>query len=395
MLEGEGLVNDATALVLFKFAVAAVLTGVFSLPQAAMTFAAIVVGETIWGLVVGWLMLRLRHWAADPLIEVTLSLLTPFLAFWVPNAIGGSGVLATVIAGLYVGAKGVELIRSNTRLQALFFWDFVTYLVEGAIFLLTGLQARVVIDALEAMPWSHLLFYAVRISLVAIVVRFIWVFPATYLPHWLSPRLRQSKQAPPWQYPFIVSFIGIRGVVSLAAALSIPLLVAIDQPFPDRSLILFLTFSVIVVTLVLQGPTLPWLVRALGLVNSGSEERRQQLELEAEARVEAARAAFDRLQQLSTTREFTGDQARQLSALQSERVSQLERRRDRDGAGGVVAARLDRVELALVQAEREHVNSLLRSGRINDDIRRKIERDLDLREEAIRRSMGTAGEDAR
>lgn len=395
VLEGEGLVNDATALVLFKFAAAAVLTGVFSLPQAAMTFAAIVVGETLWGLVVGWLMLRLRHWAADPLIEVTLSLLTPFVAFWLPHAVGGSGVLATVVAGLYVGAKGVELIRSNTRLQALFFWNFVTYLVEGAIFLLTGLQARVVLDALEAMPWSQLLFYAVTLSLVAIVVRFIWVFPATYLPHWLSPRLRQRKQAPPWQYPFIVSFIGIRGVVSLAAALSIPLLVAIDQPFPDRSLILFLTFSVIVVTLVLQGPTLPWLVRALGLVDSGSEERRQQLELEAETRVQAARAAFDRLQQLSTNREFTGDQVRQLSAQQTERVSQLERRRDREGAGGVVATQLDRVELALVQAEREHVNGLLRSGRINDDIRRRIERDLDLREEAIRRSMGTVGEDAR
>ena len=395
VLEGEGLVNDATALVLFKFAVAAVLTGVFSLPQAAMTFAAIVVGETLWGLVVGWVMLRLRHWAAEPLIEVTLSLLTPFVAFWLPHAVGGSGVLATVVAGLYVGAKGVELIRSNTRLQALFFWNFVTYLVEGAIFLLTGLQARVVLDALEAMPWSQLLFYAVTLSLVAIVVRFIWVFPATYLPRWLSPRLRQSDPAPHWQYPFIVSFIGIRGVVSLAAALSIPLMVAIDQPFPDRSLILFLTFSVIVVTLVLQGPTLPWLVRALGLVDSGSEERRQQLELEAEARVQAARAAYDRLQQLSANREFTGDQVRQLSALQSERVSQLERRRDRDGAGGAVATQLDRVELALVQAEREHVNGLLRSGRINDVIRRKIERDLDLREEAIRRSLGTAGDDAR
>jgi CPA1 family monovalent cation:H+ antiporter len=395
VLEGEGLVNDATALVLFNFAVAAVLTGMFSLPQAALTFAAIVVGETLWGLIVGWVMLRLRHWAAEPLIEVTLSLLTPFVAFWLPHALGGSGVLATVVAGLYVGAKGVELIRSNTRLQALFFWNFVTYLVEGAIFLLTGLQARVVLDALQEMQWSQLLFYGVAISLVAIIVRFIWVFPATYLPRWLFPRFRQSDPAPRWQYPFIISFTGIRGVVSLAAALSIPLVIAIDQPFPERSLILFLTFSVIVVTLVLQGPTLPWLVRALGLVDSGSEERRQQLELEAEARVAAARAAFDRLQQLSTTGEMTGDQVRQLSASQLERVNQLERRRDRDGAGGVVAARLDRAELALVQAEREHINGLLRSGRINDEIRRKIERDLDLREEAIRRSMGTAGEDAR
>ena len=131
VLEGEGLVNDATALVLFKFALVATLTGVFSLTHATMTFAAIVVGETLYGLLVGWVMLRLRHWANEPLIEVTLSLLTPFVAFWLPHAVGGSGVLATVVAGLYVGAKGVELISSKTRLQALFFWDFVTYLIEA------------------------------------------------------------------------------------------------------------------------------------------------------------------------------------------------------------------------------------------------------------------------
>ena len=226
ILEGEGLVNDATALVLFKFALAAALTGAFSITGAAMSFVAIVVAETLFGLVVGWTVLRLRHMAREPLIEVTLSLLTPFLAFWVPHALGGSGVLATVVAGLYVGAKGVELIRSNTRLQALFFWDFVTYLIEGAIFLLTGLQARTVIDGLQGMSWTQLLFYGVAISLVAIVVRFVWVFPAAYLPQYFSARLRQRDPPPPWQYPFMISFTGVRGVVSLAAALSIPLMMS-------------------------------------------------------------------------------------------------------------------------------------------------------------------------
>ena len=190
-----------------------------------------------------------------------------------------------------MGAKGVELIRSKTRLQALFFWDFVTYLIEGAIFLLTGLQARAVLDGLEAMPWSQLLFYALAISGVAIVVRFIWVFPATYLPRWLSPRLREREPAPPWQHPFIISFTGIRGVVSLAAALSIPLMISPTQPFPDRSLILFLTFSVIVVTLVLQGPTLAVARRAARpgrLRQQGKCKEREQLE--AQARVEAAHA---------------------------------------------------------------------------------------------------------
>lgn len=393
VLEGEGLVNDATALVLFNFALAAVLTGVFSLAQATLTFAAIVIGETLYGLVVGWVMLRLRHWANEPLIEVTLSLLTPFVAFWLPHALGGSGVLATVVAGLYVGAKGVELIRSNTRLQALFFWNFVTYLIEGAIFLLTGLQARAIVDGLEAMPWNQLLLYAVAISGVAIVVRFVWVFPATYLPRWLSPRLRQRDPAPRWQTPFVIAFTGIRGVVSLAAALSIPLLISTGQSFPDRSLILFLTFSVIVVTLVLQGPTLPWLVKQLGLVDSGSKETQEREQREAQARVEAARAALDRLEELSASSGLLPEQIRHMGELQLDRLSQLERRRDRDGDGGKVAARLDRVELALIQAERAYINALLRDGHIGDDTRRRIERDLDLREEAIRRSVGAVGED--
>jgi len=393
VLEGEGLVNDATALVLFKFALAAALTGTFSLVHATMTFAAIVVGETLYGLLVGWVMLRLRHWANEPLIEVTLSLLTPFVAFWLPHAVGGSGVLATVVAGLYVGAKGVDLIRSKTRLQALFFWDFVIYLIEGAVFLLTGLQARAVIDGFEAMSWGQLLFYALAISGVAIVVRFVWVFPATYVPRWLSPRLRQREPAPQWQDPFVIAFTGIRGVVSLAAALSIPFMISPDQLFPDRRLILFLTFSVIVVTLVLQGPTLPWLVKQLGLVDSGSKETREREQLEAHARVEAARAALKRLEQVAAASGLSSEQIRHLRELQLDRLSQLERRRDRDGDGRKVAAKLDRIELGLIQTERDYINSLLRDGRIGDDTRRRIERGLDLREEAIRRGVNADGED--
>ncbi len=387
VLEGEGLANDATALVLFKLALVAVLTGAFSLPQAAMTFAAIVAGELLYGLLVGWVMLRLRRWANEPLIEVTLSLLTPFVAFWLPYALEGSGVLATVVAGLYVGARGAELISSKTRLQALFFWDFVTYLVEGSIFLLTGLQARAVLDGLEAVPWSQLLLYAFTISAVAIVVRFIWVFPATYLPQLMSTRLRHSDPAPPWQHSFVIAFTGVRGVVSLAAALSIPLFVTADQPFPDRSLILFLTFNVIVVTLVLQGPTLPWLVRRLGLVNAGSREAQEREQREAEARVEAARSALDHLAQLTAASGLPPEQIRRLRELQLDRVHGLERRRDREGDGSRLAARLDQVELALIQTERNYVNRLLRDERIEDETRRRIERDLDLREEAIRRGV--------
>ena len=332
ILEGEGLVNDATALVLFNFALAAALTGVFSIGQATTTFVTIVVTETLFGVVVGWVMLRLRHLARDPRIEVTLSLLTPFLAFWVPHAAGGSGVLATVVAGLYVGAKGVDLIRSNTRLQALFFWDFVTYLIEGAIFLLTGLQARTILDGLQGMSWSQLLLYGLAISLVAIIVRFVWVFPATYLPRRLSPRLRQREPDPPWQYPFLIAFTGVRGVVSLAVALSIPVFIAPGQPLPERDLVLFLTFSVILVTLVLQGPTLPSLVKRLGLVEHGSQERLERERLEAQTRIDAARAALSSLHQAIQQGSLAPDDVRRLREWHEDRVGRLERRHEQDGA---------------------------------------------------------------
>ncbi|MEP6608162.1 MAG: Na+/H+ antiporter [Burkholderiaceae bacterium] len=387
VLEGEGLVNDATALVLFKFALAATLTGTFSITAATTSFLTIVVAETAFGLVVGWLMLRLRHLARQPLIEVTLSLLTPFVAFWVPHEAGGSGVLATVVAGLYVGAKGVELIRSNTRLQALFFWDFVTYLIEGAIFLLTGLQARTVLDGLLGVSWVQLTHYGLEISLVAIVMRFVWVFPATYLPRLLSAPLRRREPPPPWQYPFIISFTGVRGVVSLAAALSIPLMMTPDVPFAQRHLVLFLTFSVILVTLVLQGPTMPWLVRRLGLVERGSHEQRERAELEAQTRIAAARSALAELDQVLQRSELAPEQAGRLRQLHEDRVGHLERRSDRDGEGSRIAQELETIELTLIRAERNYINQSLRADRISDEIRRRIERDLDLREEELRRNV--------
>src|SRR6266850_5907133 len=189
VLEGEGLANDATALILYRFAIAAVSTGAFALGGAAGTFALIVAGEIIWGIGVGWLMLRLRRWVADPRIEITLSVLTPFLAYWPPEYLGGSGVLATVTTGLYISWNGLRLISAATRLQGIFFWDYFIYLLEGMIFLITGLQARTLLDRIGHFSISQLLVSAAVISAVVIVARFVWIFPAIYIPRWLSPRL--------------------------------------------------------------------------------------------------------------------------------------------------------------------------------------------------------------
>src|SRR5262249_32240585 len=232
VLEGESLVNDATALVIFGFALSAVVTGTFSLSAAAGLFLAIVVGEIAYGILVGWLMLRVRHLAADPLAEVLLALATPFLAFWPPHAAGGSGVVACVAVGLYVSWNGQRLIRSATRLQGYFIWGLVDWSIEALLFLLTGLQARTVLLGISGEGWNRALTAGVLVSLAVILVRFIWVFPATYLPR-LIPTVRRADPFPNWRLPFLVSFSGARGVVTIAAALSIPLNID-GQPFPDR-----------------------------------------------------------------------------------------------------------------------------------------------------------------
>lgn len=384
ILEGEGLVNDATALILFNLALTAVLTGNFSIPVALRDFALVLVGETAWGWVVGYVILRLRLYAAEPRLEVLLSLLTPYVAFWVPHALGGSGVLATVVSGLYVGSAGVALIRSNTRLQALFFWDIVNTVVTGTIFLLTGLQARTVAAGFDAATISQLVVDGLLVSVVVIVVRFLWVFPVTYLPRWLFPAIARRDPAPDWRAPFVISFTGVRGVVSLAAALSVPLWMATSIPFPGRDRVLVLTFVVIVVTLVAQGLTLPWVLRRLGLDKLGRAELRRRKAREINARVEAARAALAQLDAAASEKRLPDDVIGPWRERERLRITQLEGERDGDDARSARSASMHSVELELVDAQRRRLNELLRKGEVSDSIRRRIERDLDLDEERLR-----------
>ena len=394
VLEGEGLVNDATALILFNVALVAVMTGRFSLVEAGRDFVLVLVGEAIWGLIVGSALLWLRHFAREPRIEVMLSLLTPYFAFWPPHELGGSGVLATVVSGLYVGNAGVTLIRSNTRLQALFFWDFLNTTITGAIFLLTGLQARTIAFGLDAATLWRLMLDGVLVSVVVIVVRFLWVFPATYIPRWLFRSVRLHDPTPSWRFPFIIAFTGVRGVVSLAAALSVPVALAPGVAFPARDRLLVLVFVVIVVTLVAQGLTLPFVVRRLGLVQLGAAERRHRRRQEAAARLETARAALARLDDAAREHGLAPEALRSWRKKQQQRIDLLEHTRNPDGDGSVQATSMHRVELELLAAERARLNALLHEGRISDEIRRRIERDLDLAEERVRRNVrGIATDD--
>ncbi|HUZ71486.1 MAG TPA: Na+/H+ antiporter [Stellaceae bacterium] len=380
VLEGEGLANDATALILYRFAVAAVSVSAFSFGHAVGTFAAIVVGELLWGIGVGWVILRLRRWVNDPRIEITLSILTPFLAYWPPEYLGGSGVLATVTAGLYISWNGLRLISAATRLQGIFFWNFFIYLIEGMIFLITGLQARTLIAGISQDSTAELAISAAVVSAVVIIARFVWVYPATYLPRWLFPPVRRRDPAPTWQWPFVLAFTGVRGIVSLAAALAIPLATKSGQPFPDRDLILFLTFSVILVTLVGQGLLLPSVVRWLGLARAGRRERHADRAEEFEARRQAIEIAIDQLEQLAAERGLPEDVVRPLRAHHRERLKHVEHRSDGDGGHKARIDLSDEIEFLLIAAERKAINDLFRSGKVKDEARRRIERELDLRE---------------
>ena len=391
ILEGEGLANDATALILYRFAVVAVGTGAFSLGPALGTFAAIFVGEIVFGVGVGWLMLRVRKAARDPRVEIMLSLVTPYVAFWVPEHLGGSGVLATVACGLTISWNGPLLIASATRLQGVFFWALFTYLIEGMVFLLTGLQARTLVERIRELPGMELLVSAAVISAVVIVARFVWVFPATYLPRWLSPSLARRDPAPVWQAPFLIGFTGIRGIVSLAAALAIPFATAAGEPFPHRDLILFLTFSVILVTLVGQGLLLPSVIRWLGLAEMGRAERELELADELASRQQTIEAVLRRLDELATERRLPDHIVDPLRAHHSKRLRQLDYRRATSESERELARLTDELELRLVEAEREHLYSLLCSGGLKDDARRRIESELDLREAQLLRSAPRSG----
>ena len=380
VLEGEGLANDATALVLYRFAVVAVSTGTFSLPEAAGTFGLIVVGEIVYGLAVGWLSLRLRQWAHEPRVEITLSLMTPYLAFWVPSHLGGSGVLATVACGLYVSWVGPRLIGSATRLQGIFFWDLIVYLIEGLVFLITGLQARMLIDQTHTFSIHDLLVATAWTTLIAIVARYIWVFPATYIPRWLSPRLRKRDPSPRWQAPFFLAFTGVRGVDSLAVALAIPYTVLSGAPFPHRDLILFVTFGVIIVTLIGQGLMLPWVVRWLGLHHDGKKERKEEIQAELAARQAALKEVRKRLEKVINDHELPAEAVEHLRTRNQSRLQIL----PTNLTEGLDHMRQTaKIKAELIEAERDFIYQLLRDGKITDEARRRIEYELDLEEASV------------
>ncbi|MGB8604362.1 Na+/H+ antiporter [Bradyrhizobium sp.] len=380
VLEGEGLANDATALILYRFAVAAISTGMFSLPEAAGAFVVIVACEALFGAAVGWLSLRARHHARDPQIEITLSLITPYVAYWIPEHFGGSGVIATVACGLYMSWNGPLLISSATRLQGIFFWDLVIYLIEGLLFLLTGFQMRSLFERSKAFQLDDILFTTALVTLMIIVARFAWLYPAVYLPRLLKS-VRTRDPSPPWQWVFVLAFTGVRGAVSLAAALALPFALPNGEGFPYRDLILFVSFGVIFITLVGLGLGLPPVVRWLGVAQAGRDEHVAEHESEIAARREALSVALKSLDAMTDDRELSDEVVKLLRARHETRANQLPASLDPDAHD--VSATGTELTRELIAAERKFIHELLRDGKITDEIRRRIERDLDLEEASL------------
>ncbi len=375
IVEGESLVNDGTALVLLRTAILAAVAGTFSPWRAGGLLVLTIVGGIAVGLVVGFLVRIVRRSLDNPPLEVTIAFLTGYFAFLPATALGVSGVLAVVTAGIYLGWYTPELTTVQTRLQGSGFWEILTFLLNVLLFGLIGLQLRPILDGLSGHGTWSLIAYAVAIVLAVILLRILWVFPTTYVPRWLSPRLRARDPYPTWTSPAFISWNGMRGAVTIAAALLIPLRTDSGGPFPDRDLIVFLAFCVVLGTLVVQGLSLPAVIRALRLEADGGAEAE-----EARARVRAAEAALERLDELASEEWVLDDTAERLRGQYRFRIDRFSARSDPEADGKLEkrSMKYQRLRRELLEAERHAVVEMRNTGEISDDVMRLVQLDLDL-----------------
>jgi Na+/H+ antiporter len=381
VLEGESLVNDASALVAYQFAVAAVATGSFSLVDAAADFVWMSVGGSVFGLLVGMGVAYLHRYLRDPSVAVTLTLLTPYISYLPAERFGFSGVLAVVVAGLCIGHRSWEALGPESRLQRESIWKLLDYLLNGVVFILIGLQFPSIIREMR-IPVAQMIFIGAAISLVVIAVRFLWVFPMVYLERYL---LRRGEKNIRFGGLVVASWAGMRGVVSLAAALALPLATSTGEDFPHRHIILFLTFCVIFVTLVFQGTTLPWVVRKLKV-----EEADWDFQSESKARVallEGLVAEIDSLVKKEVTPEYR-ESLERWRIHYEDRLRNLKQRLALPSEMSRYAAGKDRVLLPkLMNHARFRLTEMRRTGEISEEVRRRIEQDFDMEEQRIRRFL--------
>ncbi len=376
ILEGESLVNDASGLVIYKFAVAAVLTGAFSLWQASLEFVQVSVGGVVIGFLLGRLFVFIHRYLGDAFIEVLTTLAVPYVAYIIAESVHASGVLAVVAAGFVRGRYSPEIVSAEMRIIARSVWNLLVFLLNSLIFILIGMQLSSISARLTGYSLSELLLYGTLVSVVAIGVRFAWIYPATYLPLlWRAGRGERVAVPLPGEV-FIMSWCGMRGIVSLAAALGLPTLLEDGSPFPERDLIIFLTFVVIAVTLVLQGLTLKPLIRSLRLGTDWSlQEERQRAQM---ALGKAAIAAIDALARKEGIPDALAERIR---AEFAEKITLAVPSGVVLTQPGVDNAR--RLRQAAVRAERQELIRVWRENQISDEVLHRLEEDLDYQESRI------------
>lgn len=343
--------------------------------DAAGRFALNVVGGIAIGLSVGFLVRQVRKRIEDPALAITISLLSGYFAYLPAQAAGVSGVLAAVTIGIYMGWYTPELTTWQTRLQGIAVWEILFFILNALLFVLVGLQLPVIVDALSGRPASRLVWYAVAVTLAVIIARFVWVVPGTYFTAWTRRKTRPIQN--PGRASILLGWSGMRGAVSLAAALALPLTTDAGRAFPNRELIIFLTFGVIFGSLVVQGLTLPAVVKALGIEDEGRTEKE-----ETKARLYAAEAALTRLEELASEGWVQDDTLERLRGLFGFRRERFRSRFD-PGSDGAVEERslaFQRLMHELLRAERDAVFELRRTRRIDDQVMRRVIRDLDLEE---------------
>ncbi|HEV8374020.1 MAG TPA: Na+/H+ antiporter, partial [Actinomycetota bacterium] len=380
VLEGESLVNDATALVAYRIAVAAAVGGSFVVWEAGLRFVAGVAGGVAVGVIVGWLVAVVRRRLEDPPAEIVLTVVTGYAAYLPAERLEVSGVLAAVTAGLFVGWRAPELASPTTRLLAFSFWEILVYLLNAVLFLLVGLQLQPILEQVTGRSVATLLGLAALVSAVVIAVRFVWSFTVPYLVRALDRRPSQVARRVGARQRLISSWSGMRGAVSLAAALALPLETNSGQPFPERELILFVTFGVIFVTLVVQGLTLPALIRRLGVHDDGAEQRE-----ELQARLGATDAALARLEELAVEEWTRDDTVERLRGLYQFRRRRLKARAgifEDDGYEDRSLA-YQRLVRELLEAQRHAIIRLRNQGVISDGVMHRVERELDLEDSRL------------
>jgi CPA1 family monovalent cation:H+ antiporter len=365
ILEGESLVNDGTGLTAYKIGLTAVASGAGSAPQVALKFLLVAGGGIAIGLAVGWLFARLRKLVTDPALDVTLSVVTPFVAYVPAERIDVSGVLAVVTAGVYVGARSLDIIEAGTRLRTLAFWESTSFLLDGLLFLLIGLEIPAILRGIEGTDAVSLAGYALLITAVVMAVRLAWMLLLPPLLHSRTPRPERLA----------IGWSGMRGAVSLAAALAIG-----ARGFAQRDLVIFIAYAVVVLTLVVPGMTLAPLLRRLGLTEDEAHRR-----ADAEARLRITHVALERLEDLAA-----GGAPEHLVARLRERYeSRVDRLETRLGENPETehdtdVAVIGRLLAELIDAEREDLRRMRRERAYTAETLREIERELDLDESRLR-----------